>query len=204
MFFLSPAKLLVVFVVVMIVVGPDRLPQVARQVGAALQSLRHLHGRVESDLRESIPNLPSSREIAHYARSPSALISKLIELPDEDAPSGGLDGVAPVDRDALVPDPAAAAADVIDTGPPLPDADWPADHAAPVAGVAPRAGERAGAFTPLSSPRVNGNGSNGSGSSGAGSSGTASSDTASSGTGNGSRRPTHTGDGTPYADPNMN
>jgi TatA/E family protein of Tat protein translocase len=45
---LSPAKLLVVLVIALIVLGPDKLPQVARQIGAAWHDLRDWRSRIES------------------------------------------------------------------------------------------------------------------------------------------------------------
>ena len=189
MFFLSPAKLLVVLVIVMIVVGPDRLPHLARQIGAALQSLRQLHAKVEGDLRESMPNLPSSKEIAHYTRKPTALLSKLMDL----------DGDQAADEDGdehLVADPGAE--EVIDTGPPLPGADWPTDHAAPGPGAG-GAGQTNGHTSPAPAPATTTTTTNG----------VAASEPAPSpvpeATVNGTRRPVpSTADGTPYSDPNMN
>jgi sec-independent protein translocase protein TatB len=113
--FLSPAKLLLVLVVVLIVVGPDKLPSVARQLGAAIESLKNFHSKVEKDVRESIPNLPSTAEIAKMARSPSALLSTLIEMP-----SG---------HDEPVPDPGSPAAQHNGSGD---SDDWPIDTGAPM------------------------------------------------------------------------
>jgi TatA/E family protein of Tat protein translocase len=76
---LSPIKLLVVFVVAMILLGPDKLPQVARQVGAAWRSFRQFHERVEREVRETMPDLPSTTEIARMARSPVAFLNRLAE-----------------------------------------------------------------------------------------------------------------------------
>lgn len=91
---ISPAKLLVVFVVVMIVVGPDRLPNVARQMGAALQALRNFHAKVESEVRETIPSLPSSQQLARYTRSPTALLNTLLDM-DNPVPDPGAPPVGP-------------------------------------------------------------------------------------------------------------
>src|SRR5580698_198884 len=56
--FISPAKLLVVLVVALIVLGPDKLPQVARQLGALWGDLRRFRSRLESDVRGAFPRLP--------------------------------------------------------------------------------------------------------------------------------------------------
>jgi Sec-independent protein translocase protein TatA len=77
---LDPAKLLVIAAVAVILLGPDRLPQVARQVGAAWRSVTEVRHRMETEVRGSIPDLPSSSEIARLARSPSALLDHLSNL----------------------------------------------------------------------------------------------------------------------------
>jgi TatA/E family protein of Tat protein translocase len=81
MFSLSPVKLLIVLVVALILLGPDKLPQVARQLGAGWRALRDLHQRVERGVRETLPDLPSTTEIARMARSPVALLNQLADLP---------------------------------------------------------------------------------------------------------------------------
>jgi TatA/E family protein of Tat protein translocase len=77
---LDPAKLLVIAVVAVVLLGPDRLPQVARQVGAAWKSFNEFRHRIETDVRKSVPDLPSSHDIARLARSPSALLNHLSNM----------------------------------------------------------------------------------------------------------------------------
>jgi Sec-independent protein translocase protein TatA len=74
---LDPSKLLVIAVVIIIVLGPDRLPHVARQIGGAWRTLSEFRQRMESEVRGSFPDLPSTTEIANYARSPSAFLNRL-------------------------------------------------------------------------------------------------------------------------------
>jgi sec-independent protein translocase protein TatB len=86
MFNLDPAKLLVIGVVAVILLGPDKLPQVARQVGGAWRTFNDFRHRMESEVRNSIPDLPSSTDIARLARSPSALLNHLSNMaPEEEA-----------------------------------------------------------------------------------------------------------------------
>jgi hypothetical protein len=59
---LSPAKLLVIVIVAVILLGPDKLPQVARQVGAAWRT----------------------QEIARFARSPMTVLNRWAALAPED------------------------------------------------------------------------------------------------------------------------
>jgi sec-independent protein translocase protein TatB len=74
---LDPGKLLVIAVVAVILLGPDRLPHVARQVGSYWRTFNEYRHRMESQVRDSMPDLPSSVEIARLARSPSALLDHL-------------------------------------------------------------------------------------------------------------------------------
>jgi sec-independent protein translocase protein TatB len=91
MFNLDPGKLLVIAVVAIILLGPDRLPQVARQVGGAWRSFNEFRHRMESEVRSSMPDLPPTSEIARLARSPSALLNHLSNMSsdeDDEEPDG--------------------------------------------------------------------------------------------------------------------
>jgi len=77
MFNLDPTKLLIVGVVAVLVLGPDKLPHFARQVGDLWRSLNEMRHRVETEVRAKLPDLPPATEIAHLARSPVALIDRL-------------------------------------------------------------------------------------------------------------------------------
>jgi sec-independent protein translocase protein TatB len=94
---LDPSKLLIIAVVAVILLGPDKLPQVARQVGSAWRSFGEFRHRMESEVRSSIPDLPSSADIARLARSPSALLNHLSNMApegDEGTAPDGVEGVA--------------------------------------------------------------------------------------------------------------
>jgi sec-independent protein translocase protein TatB len=99
MFNLDPGKMIVIAVVAIILLGPDKLPQFARQVGGAWRTFNDFRRRMESEVRSSVPDLPPTSEIARLARSPSALLTHLSKLPseDEEAPDGSFqppDGAA--------------------------------------------------------------------------------------------------------------
>jgi sec-independent protein translocase protein TatB len=96
MFNLDPAKLLIIAVVAVILLGPDKLPQVARQVGGAWRSFNEFRHRMETEVRGSIPDLPSTTDIARLARSPSALLNHLSTMDGkgEDTSADAADGAA--------------------------------------------------------------------------------------------------------------
>jgi sec-independent protein translocase protein TatB len=81
---LDPGKLIVIAVVAIILLGPDKLPQFARQVGGAWRTFNDFRHRMESEVRSTMPDLPPTSEIARLARSPSALLTHLSNLPSDD------------------------------------------------------------------------------------------------------------------------
>ncbi len=110
MFSLDPEKLFIVLIVALVLLGPDKLPKLARQIGAGWAKVRAFQQRIEAEVRESMPDLPSTHEIARIARSPVSYLNSLADVSDE-----------------LVRDPAGPA----NAGPS--DASWPVDRSAPAA-----------------------------------------------------------------------
>jgi sec-independent protein translocase protein TatB len=92
---LDPGKLLVIGVVAIILLGPDRLPQVARQLGGAWRSFNEFRHRMESEVRNTMPDLPPTSEIARLARSPSALLNHLSTMSTDEAPDGSFEPPTP-------------------------------------------------------------------------------------------------------------
>jgi sec-independent protein translocase protein TatB len=92
---LDPAKLLIIAVVAVILLGPDRLPAFARQVGGAWRTFTAYRHKMEEEMRSSMPDLPSTAEIARLARSPSALLDRLSALPSDPAAATATDQAAP-------------------------------------------------------------------------------------------------------------
>ena len=68
--FLSPAKLLVILVVALVVLGPDKLPRVAKQIGGFWGDFRKFRERLEGEVRGTFPDLPSTDAIPELVRSP--------------------------------------------------------------------------------------------------------------------------------------
>jgi TatA/E family protein of Tat protein translocase len=89
--FLSPAKLLVILVVALVVLGPDKLPKMAKQIGSLWGDFRKFRERLESDVRGNFPDLPSTEKITQAVRSP---ISFLDGLADSHTTSNGTNGAA--------------------------------------------------------------------------------------------------------------
>ncbi len=77
---LSPTKLIIIFIVVIVLMGPKRLPQVARQMGVAWKKLTGFQQQIEHDLRQQMPDLPSSQEIVRFARSPVTMLNQFAQM----------------------------------------------------------------------------------------------------------------------------
>lgn len=76
---LSPAKIVVVLVVALIVLGPEKLPGLARQLGAVWGDLRRWRTRLESEVRGVFPDLPPTHEVAQVVRSPLTFLNRLAD-----------------------------------------------------------------------------------------------------------------------------
>ncbi len=111
MVFLSPAKVLVILVVALIVLGPDKLPKMARQIGGLWGDFRRFRHRFESDVRGSFPDLPSTEKIAQAVRSPLSFLDTLADAHSvgNEATSGSVDGAEPPDVQGDAVQPAADA-----------------------------------------------------------------------------------------------
>ena len=127
---LDPGKLLVIGVVAIILLGPDRLPQVARQVGGAWRSFNEFRHRMESEVRNTMPDLPPTSEIARLARSPSALLNHLSNMSTDEAPDGSFQPPTPVSENGTAGAPAAVADAAPASTPADAGTDAPADPAA--------------------------------------------------------------------------
>jgi len=78
---IGPAEILVVLVLALIVFGPKRLPEVGRQVGAAMRELRRMQHSVRSELDSVIhpdltppdpsPTSPPAVEDSDHSMLPS-------------------------------------------------------------------------------------------------------------------------------------
>ena len=99
---LSPVKILVVVVVALIVLGPDKLPQMARQLGAAWGDLRRFRTRLESDVRGAFPDLPPTHEVAQAVRSPLAFLDRLADEHEKSQTAAAGEVQATVDSDLPV------------------------------------------------------------------------------------------------------
>jgi sec-independent protein translocase protein TatB len=81
-FSLSPIKIMVIVAVALLLLGPDKLPEVAHKLGSSWRALKRLQEKVETEVREAIPDLPSTSDIVRIARSPVNMLNQLADRAD--------------------------------------------------------------------------------------------------------------------------
>ncbi len=74
---LSPIKIMVIVAVILLLLGPDKLPEVAHKLGSSWRALKRIQERVEEEVRDVIPDLPSASDLARVVRSPVNLLNEL-------------------------------------------------------------------------------------------------------------------------------
>lgn len=100
----------------MLLLGPDKLPEIAHRLGSSWRALKRLQERMENEVREAIPDLPSTSEIARIVRSPVSLLNQLSDRVDakESADAAAASPSNEVPPEELAPPPPL-------TSPPLPN-----------------------------------------------------------------------------------
>jgi Sec-independent protein translocase protein TatA len=106
--FLSPVKLLVILVVALAVLGPESLPRVAKQIGGFWGQFKSFRQSLETQVRGSFPDLPSTETITQAVRSPLSFLDTLADRPDPGAPEASTGGPAPVTDHGVPADPPSA------------------------------------------------------------------------------------------------
>jgi len=110
---LGPAEILVVLVIALLVFGPNKMPDIARQVGKGFREFKRVQQHLKSELRDVVSEFdaPSS--------TPSAGADPVPMLPPKDDP-------APT---VTAADPGPAATFELPAPPPAAEPDAPADPA---------------------------------------------------------------------------
>lgn len=80
---LSPTKLLIILIVAVVLVGPKRLPVLARQLGTGWRRLRQLSMKIDQEVRQAVPDLPTGAQIARITRSPVSFLDHLARNSEE-------------------------------------------------------------------------------------------------------------------------
>jgi len=97
---LDPAKILMILVVILIVMGPDRLPKLARQLGAAWHEVTRIRQEVTDEVRSVMPEL----DLTSIPRIPSVRGTLSGFLTDAGSPAKPGDSAGPAGTDGEDPD----------------------------------------------------------------------------------------------------
>ena len=86
-------ELMTILVVALIVLGPDKLPGVARQAGVWMQKLRSMSQSLQSEVREVLddPEMAPLRELGEFAMRPKSKLAEMARsatAPDDDHTDG--------------------------------------------------------------------------------------------------------------------
>jgi len=68
---LDPTKIFLILVIALIVVGPERLPGLARQLGGMWRELNRMREKFEQEVRAAVPDL----DLPNIPTSPSRAIT---------------------------------------------------------------------------------------------------------------------------------
>jgi sec-independent protein translocase protein TatA len=79
---LGPAEILVVLVVALLVFGPDKMPEIARQVGKGFREFRRVQQHLKSELRDVVSEFDSPSSTPAVQQQAVPMLP-----PKEDAPA---------------------------------------------------------------------------------------------------------------------
>jgi sec-independent protein translocase protein TatA len=98
---LGPAEILVILVVALLVFGPEKMPEIARQVGKGMREFRRVQEHLRSELRDVVSEFDASSDGVDGTPAPAG-IDPVPMLPAKDEPAAPLPEIAgPVDDAAV-------------------------------------------------------------------------------------------------------
>jgi Sec-independent protein translocase protein TatA len=59
----SPEKMVMIFLIVLIVLGPEKLPEVSRKIGKAAAELRKLSGGFQDEIRSAVHQATNDSDV---------------------------------------------------------------------------------------------------------------------------------------------
>lgn len=80
---LDPAKLLVILVIGLLVLGPERLPRVARQLGHLWREFTGARDRLINEFKEQVPDLPNPRSFRSVPVDPGVFSRPVGDTTDQ-------------------------------------------------------------------------------------------------------------------------
>lgn len=81
----SPEKMIFIFLIVLLVLGPEKLPEVSRKIGKAMGELRRLSGGFRDEMNQAMHEMTSDTSAKGDAPSTGS------EIPTTSSTNGGND-----------------------------------------------------------------------------------------------------------------
>jgi len=105
---LGPAEILVILVVALLVFGPNKMPEIAKQVGKGLREFRRVQQHLKSELRDVVSEFDSPTN-ASADQQPAPMLPPKETVADDVVPAAETHAPAPSPAPAPMPAPAAEA-----------------------------------------------------------------------------------------------
>ena len=121
---LGPAEILVILVIALLVFGPNKMPDIARQVGKGFREFRRVQQHLKSELRDVVSEFDSPTD-ATVAQQPAPMLPPKDDAPTPDAPAAPEASAAPPTPAAEAPSSSPNGASSI----PTPEPDAPSEPA---------------------------------------------------------------------------
>lgn len=81
----SPEKMVMIFLIVLIVLGPEKLPEISRKIGKAAAELKKLSGGFQDEIRSAVHQATNDSDVTASEHSASDGVAEA----DPDVPSAG-------------------------------------------------------------------------------------------------------------------
>jgi sec-independent protein translocase protein TatA len=88
---LGPAEILVVMLIALLVFGPNKMPELARQVGRGMREFKRVQQHLKSELRDVVAEFdaPTGTEAAHVDQVPMLPPKEASPAADSASPDSG-------------------------------------------------------------------------------------------------------------------
>ena len=136
---LSIPHLLIIFLVALIVLGPDKLPQVARVLGKTMAEFRRITGDFRSTIEGEVREMERQAEMKQAADAAKAEVQSALDAVNSVAHDVSQTGV---DSSSMVPEVILPPADAPPADAAAPQPQPPADTQEPVGASAPSSPEK--------------------------------------------------------------
>ena len=127
---LGPAEILVVLVIALLVFGPDKMPEIAKQVGKGFREFRRVQQHLKSELRDVVSEFDSPSSTPSVEQQAVPMLPPKDDAPDQPAaPVAPVAPAAPTASEAAPAPEVSSALPAADTPSPSPEPDAPRESA---------------------------------------------------------------------------